>query len=35
VATPTPEVGQHTQEILEELEYAKGEIENLKSKGAI
>ena len=35
VATATPEIGQHTQEILQELKYDKSEIETLKSKGAI
>jgi crotonobetainyl-CoA:carnitine CoA-transferase CaiB-like acyl-CoA transferase len=35
VKTATPEIGQHTQEILEELKYSKNEIELLKSKGAI
>ncbi|HYD58330.1 MAG TPA: CoA transferase [Burkholderiales bacterium] len=35
VATATPEIGEHTGEILRELEYSKDEIEKLKSEGAI
>jgi crotonobetainyl-CoA:carnitine CoA-transferase CaiB-like acyl-CoA transferase len=35
VAAPTPELGQHTQEILEELNYSKNDIEMLKGKKAI
>jgi formyl-CoA transferase len=35
VATATPELGQHTEEILQELEYGKEEIENLRKRGAV
>jgi crotonobetainyl-CoA:carnitine CoA-transferase CaiB-like acyl-CoA transferase len=35
VATATPEIGQHTDEILHELKYAKDEIEGLRKGGAI
>jgi crotonobetainyl-CoA:carnitine CoA-transferase CaiB-like acyl-CoA transferase len=35
VATATPELGQHTREILHELKYSDPEIEQLKAKGAI
>jgi crotonobetainyl-CoA:carnitine CoA-transferase CaiB-like acyl-CoA transferase len=35
VATATPELGEHTAEILRELKYSEKEIEQLKAKGAI
>jgi crotonobetainyl-CoA:carnitine CoA-transferase CaiB-like acyl-CoA transferase len=35
VATATPELGQHTEEILQELKYGKEEIENLRKRGAV
>jgi crotonobetainyl-CoA:carnitine CoA-transferase CaiB-like acyl-CoA transferase len=35
VATPTPELGQHTEEILKELGFSSHEVNSLKSKGAI
>jgi crotonobetainyl-CoA:carnitine CoA-transferase CaiB-like acyl-CoA transferase len=35
VATPTPEVGQHTGEILGELGLSSADVSSLKSKGAI
>jgi crotonobetainyl-CoA:carnitine CoA-transferase CaiB-like acyl-CoA transferase len=35
VATATPELGQHTEEVLAELGFAAGEISALKSKGVI
>jgi formyl-CoA transferase len=35
VATATPELGQHTDEVLRELGYQPSEISSLKSKGAI
>jgi crotonobetainyl-CoA:carnitine CoA-transferase CaiB-like acyl-CoA transferase len=35
IAAATPEVGQHTEEILRELGYQPAEITSLKSKGAI
>jgi crotonobetainyl-CoA:carnitine CoA-transferase CaiB-like acyl-CoA transferase len=35
IATATPEIGEHTQEILEELKYGKDEIENLRKRGAV
>jgi len=35
VATATPEIGQHTEEILQELKYAKEEIDDLRKRGAV
>jgi formyl-CoA transferase len=35
IVTPTPEMGQHTEEILRELEYSDKEISGLKEKGAV
>jgi crotonobetainyl-CoA:carnitine CoA-transferase CaiB-like acyl-CoA transferase len=35
VVAPTPEIGQHTEEILQELGYQANEISSLKSKGVI
>jgi crotonobetainyl-CoA:carnitine CoA-transferase CaiB-like acyl-CoA transferase len=35
IATATPEIGEHTEEILRELEYSQSEISDLKKKGAI
>ena len=31
----TPEIGQHTDEILKELQYSDQEIQGLKQKGAV
>jgi crotonobetainyl-CoA:carnitine CoA-transferase CaiB-like acyl-CoA transferase len=35
VATPTPEIGQHTDEILGELGFSAQDVSSLRSKGAI
>jgi formyl-CoA transferase len=35
VVAPTPEVGEHTDEILEELKYSKDQIRHLKARGAV
>jgi formyl-CoA transferase len=35
IAAATPEIGQHTEEILQELKYGKDEIENLRKRGAV
>jgi len=35
VKTPAPEVGQHTDEILKELNYAPGEIARLRERGVV
>src|SRR5687767_3674435 len=35
VATPTPEVGEHTDEVLRELEYSAEEIEKLRKGGVV
>jgi crotonobetainyl-CoA:carnitine CoA-transferase CaiB-like acyl-CoA transferase len=35
IATATPEIGEHTDEVLQELKYAKDEIEGLRKGGAI
>jgi crotonobetainyl-CoA:carnitine CoA-transferase CaiB-like acyl-CoA transferase len=35
VATATPEIGEHTDEVLQELKYGKDEIERLRKGGAI
>jgi crotonobetainyl-CoA:carnitine CoA-transferase CaiB-like acyl-CoA transferase len=35
VSTPTPDIGQHTEEILTELGYQKSEIQDLRSQGVI
>jgi crotonobetainyl-CoA:carnitine CoA-transferase CaiB-like acyl-CoA transferase len=35
VVAPTPEVGEHTDEILEELDYSKDEIKHLKAGGVV
>jgi crotonobetainyl-CoA:carnitine CoA-transferase CaiB-like acyl-CoA transferase len=35
VAAPTPEVGQHTDEILKELQYSDGDIRQMREKGIV
>ena len=35
VVAPTPEVGEHTDEILAELNYSKDEINNLRNRGVV
>ena len=35
IGRATPELGEHTEEILQELKYGKDEIENLRERGAI
>jgi crotonobetainyl-CoA:carnitine CoA-transferase CaiB-like acyl-CoA transferase len=35
VATPTPEIGEHTDEVLRELEYSAEEIEKLRKGGVV
>jgi crotonobetainyl-CoA:carnitine CoA-transferase CaiB-like acyl-CoA transferase len=35
VATATPEIGQHTDEILNELKYSDAQIGTLKERGAV
>ncbi|TAK85128.1 MAG: CoA transferase [Betaproteobacteria bacterium] len=35
VASPTPEVGQHTDEILKELKYSDAEIRGLRERGVV
>jgi formyl-CoA transferase len=35
LATPTPELGQHTDEVLAELGYARAEIERLRKNGVV
>ena len=35
IVSTTPEIGEHTQEILEELGYSAAEISKLKEKGAV
>ena len=35
IASATPEIGQHTEELLHELKYAQDEIEQLRKRGAI
>ncbi len=35
VASPTPEVGQHTDEILKELKYSAAEIRGLRERGVV
>ena len=32
---PTPTLGQHTREVLEELDYSQGEIDELYRKGVV
>ena len=35
VAAPTPEVGQHTDEILKELQYSENDIRQMRAKGIV
>ncbi len=35
VLAPAPEVGQHTDEILKELEYSENDIRGLRQKGIV
>jgi len=35
VVAPTPEVGQHTDEILKELEYSDSEIRAMRERGIV
>jgi len=35
VATATPEIGEHTEEILQELSYGQDEIKTLRERGAV
>jgi crotonobetainyl-CoA:carnitine CoA-transferase CaiB-like acyl-CoA transferase len=35
VVAPTPEVGEHTEEILRELEYNQKEIDAMRQKGIV
>jgi crotonobetainyl-CoA:carnitine CoA-transferase CaiB-like acyl-CoA transferase len=35
VVAPTPEVGEHTEEILKELRYSEKEIAAMKQKGIV
>ncbi len=35
VVAPTPEVGQHTDEILKELEYSEADVRQLRAKGIV
>jgi formyl-CoA transferase len=35
VRTPTPDVGQHTDDVLAELGYTTTEIESLRASGAV
>jgi crotonobetainyl-CoA:carnitine CoA-transferase CaiB-like acyl-CoA transferase len=35
VVAPTPEIGEHTDEILRELEYSQQEIDKLRKGGVV
>jgi crotonobetainyl-CoA:carnitine CoA-transferase CaiB-like acyl-CoA transferase len=35
VAAPTPEVGQHTDEILKELQYSESDIGQMRARGIV
>jgi crotonobetainyl-CoA:carnitine CoA-transferase CaiB-like acyl-CoA transferase len=35
VATPTPEIGQHTDEILKELEYSEADVRRMRERGIV
>jgi crotonobetainyl-CoA:carnitine CoA-transferase CaiB-like acyl-CoA transferase len=35
VASPTPDIGQHTEEVLADLGFSPQDISSLRSKGAI
>jgi crotonobetainyl-CoA:carnitine CoA-transferase CaiB-like acyl-CoA transferase len=35
VVAPTPEIGQHTDEILRELQYSEAQIRQMREKGIV